>query len=152
MEKEFVTYEIALKLKDLGFNEECFRYYQNGKLVSEDELIYHIRNGSSLSYNYNTKSNETDCVDWNNEHIIPISAPLWQQAEYWLKDKFNLSFWIEQDIDDNRYYIQFAQLTETKLNEHFNRYSDSYYAARIKLILKIIEFLTVYKNKYIKNE
>ena len=32
MEKEFVTYEIALKIKDLGFNEECFRYYQNGKL------------------------------------------------------------------------------------------------------------------------
>ena len=27
MEEQFVTYEIALKLKELGFNEECFGYY-----------------------------------------------------------------------------------------------------------------------------
>ena len=27
MKKQFVTYEIALKLKKLGFDEECFGYY-----------------------------------------------------------------------------------------------------------------------------
>lgn len=27
MEKEFVTYEIAVKLKELGFNEPCFANY-----------------------------------------------------------------------------------------------------------------------------
>jgi hypothetical protein len=29
MEKEFVSYEIALKLKELGFDEPCFTYYHN---------------------------------------------------------------------------------------------------------------------------
>jgi hypothetical protein len=29
MEKEFVSYEIALELKELGFDEECFKYYTN---------------------------------------------------------------------------------------------------------------------------
>jgi hypothetical protein len=34
MEKEFVSYGIALKLKELGFDEPCFTYYYNisGKL------------------------------------------------------------------------------------------------------------------------
>lgn len=27
MQEQFVTYEIALKLKELGFNEPCFAYY-----------------------------------------------------------------------------------------------------------------------------
>ena len=27
MEKEFVTYELALKLKELGFNEPCIATY-----------------------------------------------------------------------------------------------------------------------------
>jgi hypothetical protein len=33
MEKEFVTYELAVKLKALGFDEPCFGYYYtlNGK-------------------------------------------------------------------------------------------------------------------------
>ena len=34
MIKEFVSYEIALALKELGFDEPCFTYYYNvtGKL------------------------------------------------------------------------------------------------------------------------
>ena len=29
MEEIFVTYEIALELKELGFNEPCFGFYYN---------------------------------------------------------------------------------------------------------------------------
>jgi hypothetical protein len=32
MEKEFVPYELALKLKKLGFDEPCFGLYEHGKL------------------------------------------------------------------------------------------------------------------------
>ena len=31
MEKEFVPYELAVKLKELGFNEPCFGYYKPSK-------------------------------------------------------------------------------------------------------------------------
>ena len=27
MEKEFIPYELALRMKDLGFDEECFAVY-----------------------------------------------------------------------------------------------------------------------------
>ena len=29
MEKEFVPYELALRMKELGFDEPCFGYYNN---------------------------------------------------------------------------------------------------------------------------
>jgi hypothetical protein len=31
MEKEFISYEIALKLKELGFDEPCFDFYDNNQ-------------------------------------------------------------------------------------------------------------------------
>ena len=40
MEKEFVSYEQALALKELGFDEPCFGYYEpNGEL---DYIENHI--------------------------------------------------------------------------------------------------------------
>ena len=39
MEKEFVHYELALKLKELGFKEDCFRYYNvHGELGNSFNL------------------------------------------------------------------------------------------------------------------
>ena len=32
MQKQFVTYEISLKLKDLGFDEKCLGCYVNNEL------------------------------------------------------------------------------------------------------------------------
>lgn len=67
MNKEFVTYDIALKLKKLGFDEECFGFF-----MSKDDIIYpHM------------------CK--NKPHIenLTISqvvcAPLWQQVFDWLE-------------------------------------------------------------------
>ena len=36
MEKEFVPYDLALELKDLGFGEECFAWYN----MSQDNILY----------------------------------------------------------------------------------------------------------------
>lgn len=44
MEKEFVNYEIALALKELGFDEPCFGYYFNKSkvlmVISEKDINY----------------------------------------------------------------------------------------------------------------
>ena len=37
MEKEFLTYEQALSLKELGFNEGCFAYWWEEKEILEWE-------------------------------------------------------------------------------------------------------------------
>ena len=70
MYKEFVTYEQALALKELGFDERCFtRYYESGKLAD------------SLSY-------------LHHNHFGQVNAPLYQQAFRWFREKFNIQGYI----------------------------------------------------------
>ena len=66
MQKQFVTYEIAKKLKELGFDEECFGYYSYSKKLF-------LGNGKD-AYNYKDI----------------ISAPLWQQAIDWIAEKYKI--------------------------------------------------------------
>ena len=40
MKREFVPYELALKLKELGFDGTCFGWYENNELVTLLECIY----------------------------------------------------------------------------------------------------------------
>lgn len=63
MEKEFVPYHFAVKMKDLGFNEMCFKIYSD----------------------YDCKLYVSDRI---NHHAI-TKAPLWQQAFQFFRDKHN---------------------------------------------------------------
>lgn len=58
MEKEFVPYELAVKLKELGFDEPCFGGWDNG-----NKWYYHP------------------------DSDIMVDAPLWQQAFDWFREK-----------------------------------------------------------------
>ena len=67
MEKEFIQYELALELKELGFDEPCLMWYNKTELVS--------------NYNKNTES-------WQSKNTC--SAPLYQQAFRWFREKYDL--------------------------------------------------------------
>ena len=80
MEKEFVTYEQALALKELGFYEECFAWYNYGELL-----------------------------EFSNDHILDMYAgedkkpvaPLKQQVFRWFREKYglyaNLFSWLHEE-------------------------------------------------------
>lgn len=75
MKEQFVPYEQALGLKELGFNEECIsRYWTN---------IFQLRSPE----NFNSENSKIDSV----------SAPLWQQAFDWFRDK---GFVVQLDLPD----------------------------------------------------
>ena len=66
MNKEFIPYEQALELKELGFDEHCLIYYQSGKI-------------SQVYKEYlSVKTLSDDCV----------LAPLYQQAFKWLRNQY----------------------------------------------------------------
>jgi hypothetical protein len=69
MKKEFIPYEQALSLKELGFDEPCFGYYE----YSKNFLI-------------------TDSVFYTNSELKNngITTPLHQQAFRWFREKYNL--------------------------------------------------------------
>lgn len=69
MEREFINYEQAATLQDLGFNEECFGYYgANGSRLSRE---FHCYNSDYI------------------EHLsIYVAAPLYQQAFRFFREKY----------------------------------------------------------------
>ena len=70
MEKEFVTYEQALALKELGFEQGTFTYYSKEDYPNSD---------IELNFNYRDFYPEED--------YIICAAPLKQQVFRWFREK-----------------------------------------------------------------
>ena len=88
MEKEFVPYEQASELKELGFDEPCFGYYTGDK----KHLLIRPNMG---------RRNE----DLND---IVCTAPLYQQAFRWFREKHRLYHSITREIGINTSDIFFV--------------------------------------------
>lgn len=73
----FVSYDIAVQLKEIGFDEPCMSYYYNRKLIidlqeNEDSNAYFL----------------TDAVFSNlNGHSDCCSAPTYEQVFKWFREK-----------------------------------------------------------------
>jgi hypothetical protein len=72
--KEFVTYQIAIDIKSIGFNEPCFAHFV--KHYNEIKCIL----------------NSDDFDGWwtNNSDNLQVKAPLYQQAFRWFREEHNL--------------------------------------------------------------
>jgi hypothetical protein len=67
MEKEFVPYELALKLKELGFDEECFSYYD-----------------------LNNKPNFFGSDNLMDTHCVQVNRPTYSQTFRWFREEHYL--------------------------------------------------------------
>jgi hypothetical protein len=74
LEKEFVPHDRALPLKELGFDEPCLGGYIRFRGSGTFELAF---------YKYRN-------VDFNTTSNIYVSAPLYQQAFRWFREKHNI--------------------------------------------------------------
>lgn len=83
MKKQFIPYRLALKLKELGFDERCLASYW--KTVTDTIL-------------FETEA-EYECSASSRIYDSEIKAPLWQQAFDWFMEKGCLVDvdWIWQD-------------------------------------------------------
>jgi hypothetical protein len=108
MEKEFLPYEQALALKELGFNEPCFGLYAP---PSKTVFLHH----------YGLLSAKEQ-----------ISAPLYQQAFRWFREKcgFNIS------VTNDGYIILDMKKSQSYIDE-----ADSYEEAELECLIKLIEIV-----------
>jgi hypothetical protein len=102
MQKEFVNYEIALALKELGFNKECFnRFYTKpqSKMFGVDEKGRHypIKNISKKLYTMGE-----DFV-LNDSNVI--LAPTFSQAFKFFREKYDLDVISKPHIGKTKKYI-----------------------------------------------
>jgi hypothetical protein len=77
MTKEFIPYQQALALKELGFDEHCLAFYGG----DGDSKVYYnsLRNGSGDYEPYKA-----------NERLKWFGAPLYQQAFRFFREKYDL--------------------------------------------------------------
>lgn len=162
MQKEFVTHTIALKLKELGFNEPCFGYYtpikswmiQGTKINPEPH--FHGPNWSNVDntfyfmYKSNSFGDRTEVVynSYFTKAIYNIAVPLWQQVIDWFDTKGIFitvrTYYIDTVIE---YGFTIKYGTEYITKYEFN----SKYEANKNAIVKAIELYESFL-KEIENE
>ena len=118
MTKEFVPYEPALALKELGFDEPCIGYYlcRNSAFGIDDLLI------------------TTEWIDLLPYDSSSCKAPTYSQAFTWFREKYDLFCWIEKFHKDETYIFQIPPANFTKIQGHFKTYEEAELACLIKLI------------------
>lgn len=123
MNKEFIPYEQALELKELGFNEGCFKCY-----FPDGDLDFNIENGY---YNNLTLSQR-------------VAAPLYQQSFRWFREKYGLRYYIEYNSRCHNYdLILPTNLSFLTVFSYIDTY-DTYEEAELACLKKLIE---IAKNK-----
>jgi hypothetical protein len=130
MEKEFIPYEQSLELKELGFDEPCFGYYDG------NHNLQFMHNGKPEKFTEKRMGvSDSKWVGW-------ISAPLYQQAFRFFREKYKLDktidSWTEQPTGDEiwdkayQYYIN---------GEAYHPYFKTYEEAEIECLKKLIEIV-----------
>ncbi len=134
MTKEFVPYELALKLKQLGFDEPCFANYT---VIPEDKIDWFTipeqgitdKTSFGSSKNYNSKSFEEEGT---------ISSPTYSQAFRWFREKHGMVFNL---VGSGPYYPSIAFIlidgnSDIELGEY-----DNYEEAELACLDKLIEIV-----------
>ena len=109
MKEEFVTYELAVKLKEKGFNEPCLASYRWGKFMPHKKEILgeseYIDEDISISY----KSLLRD-----GKESLGIIAPTISQVLKWLREEKKL--FVEPSLFKYGYesYVQSTIFEEDK--------------------------------------
>ncbi len=142
MIKEFIPYEQALDLKELGFEEECFdRFYTKPKCkmfgIDEHGRPYSIKNTPKTLYTIG------DHAALKESNVI--LAPLYQQAFRWFREKHTLIGHVRESwsFDNTMEYV--AQINGTFVNHGLfdkpvNRF-DTYEEAELACLKKLIEIV-----------
>jgi hypothetical protein len=128
MEKEFVPYELALRMKQLGFNERCFKY-EDAKKICENNAR---PGGCQLP---NVHCGYPNCtIDRNVE---PLAIPIWQQAFRWFREKYKLNQLVTRLP---KHYVGVID-SEDGIIQLFYQRHDTYEEAEAACLTKLIEIV-----------
>ena len=114
-ENEFVPYELAVKLKALGFGEHCFGYY-------------HVNEGYTKGYAfcYFDKPKRFDSD-------IGLLAPTFSQAFRWFREKGFLIDFSSHNKDTHDFYFKWSE-DKSILSDTYDTYEETELACLSKLI------------------
>jgi hypothetical protein len=138
MNKEFTPYEIALALKELGFDEPCA-----GRYYTDDSTLPIFMQWTTKE---GTKFNSILLPYGIDEIMLSpfISAPLYQQAFRWFREKYNLQANVCFDTEggEPHYYfiIHIFKKKEWGYDDNISTYK-TYEEAELECLKKLIEIV-----------
>jgi hypothetical protein len=117
MTKEFVSYDIALKLKKLGFDEPCL-----ARWIEKDS-----RDGGGLKLEiWNDEDTVFEVKSWTK-------APTWQSAFRWFREQGFISEVTSLSNDEYEFYIKWS-FAYSFLSDIYKTYEEAELACLDKLI------------------
>jgi hypothetical protein len=145
MNKEFIPYEQALELKELGFDEPCFTESNHKKKCEQHEQP----GGCSLP---NVHCGYPNCTIDKTVKSVPL--PLYQQAFRWFREKYKLHSHISLGISDEQdrsglEYDEYIYVIEGLNGLDYDNYGESLFyktpeEAELACLKQLIEII---KNK-----
>jgi hypothetical protein len=131
MKEQFCNYDIALKLKELGFDEPCIAFFNTSSITS---LCFCDVFGFVIEH-------EGDEYIKNSDEY-KVAAPMWQQTIDWFREKHGLIIYISTYQKD-KHLIGVFTYDGSELTE-LGEWIPTYEEAREQAILRAIELI---KNK-----
>ena len=133
MNKEFIPHEQALELKELGFDEPCFGYYQQ---EWHDDGMTELEPSLQM------------IISKQHQHAYQIyTAPTYSQAFRWFREKYNLDSSV-RDLYKSTikvgYYFDIDEYKGVKFQMDFDSWYDTYEEAELECLVKLIDIV---KNK-----
>ena len=133
MKHLFVPFEIALKLKELGFVEPCIAFYSY-----ETSEIYPVMQEPTKGSHFNT-----------GNFLVTLRAPLFQQVFDWFREKHNLAGCIDclskefveamPEICEKPYRVHITHTIKSGVSVLIE--FDTYEEAQIACLEKLIEIV-----------
>ena len=132
MNKEFIPYEQALALKELGFDEPCFRFYSEKYAIDS-------KTGGDI------KTGEFYLTDRPKTKTMRCSAPLYQQAFRFFREKYKLCG-TPQYFTGGFYCYTINNMQDQKESNRLFTEFKTYEEAELACIIKLIEIVKLGNN------
>ena len=141
MEKEFIPYEQALALKELGFNEPCFAFYRNDRQDKKLEFT-----NIELAKNYNGINSKDLFIAKNEDLFLYVSCPTFSQAFRWFREKYDI-YGITSYYGKNQYFIELLDYKGNQLIQIEDNTFNTYEEAELECLKKLIEIVKDGENR-----
>ena len=127
---EFIPYTQALELKQLGFNEPCWAWYN----IPDEDVRYCYSEGRSPITNI---QEEWD-AKIDGKPVENIGLPTFSQAFKFIREKYNLIGLVEGGYDNGKNiftYVIWEGFKDIITDDYFNTYEE----AELECLKKLIE-------------
>jgi hypothetical protein len=128
MNKEFIPYEQALELKELGYDEECGAFYfKDLENIYQKFCEWFVSNDDAYYY---------------GEEILCVS-PLYQQAFRWFREKYGIMYTVHNNIENwkNTFHGAYSKINSNYESDYTDDYA-TYEEAELACLKKLIEIVT----------